>query len=134
MTRKNNFFEKCYWFKFNNLELTLVMTSKFYTSVVKGLKLKFRMFWWLIPKFVEVTGEKLVGSGRFFIPTLSWIGLMMIYNQIKQFLGLFSQANFLGFSFFIFHFVFVCSFFNFFWTEELSKPELPVLNKHWTNN
>ena len=36
------------------------MTSKFYTSVVEGLKLKVRKFWVLIPTFVEVTGEKLV--------------------------------------------------------------------------
>ena len=37
------------------------MTLKFYNSVAKGLKLKFRMFLGLIPRFVEVTGEKLVG-------------------------------------------------------------------------
>ena len=37
------------------------MTLKFYTSLTKGLKLKVRKFWWLIPTFVEVTGEKLVG-------------------------------------------------------------------------
>ena len=42
---------------------------KFYTSVAKWLKVKVRMFWGLIPTFVEVTGEKLVGSP-------SWIGLM----------------------------------------------------------
>ena len=35
------------------------MTFKFYTSVAKGLKLKARKFWRLIPTFVEVTGEKL---------------------------------------------------------------------------
>ena len=32
---------------------------KFYTSLSKGLKLKVRKFWGLIPTFVEVTGEKL---------------------------------------------------------------------------
>ena len=46
--------------KFNNLGLALGTKSKFYTSVAKGLKLKVRMFLWLIPRFVEVTGEKLV--------------------------------------------------------------------------
>ena len=35
------------------------MTFKFYTSVAKGLKLKARKFWRLIPTFVEVTGKKL---------------------------------------------------------------------------
>ena len=41
------------------LGLALSMALKFYTSVAKGLKLKFRKFKGLIPKFVEVTGEKL---------------------------------------------------------------------------
>ena len=38
------------------------MALKSYTSVVKGLKLKVRKFWGLIPTFIEVTGEKLVGG------------------------------------------------------------------------
>ena len=49
-------------FRFNNLGLALGMVLKFYTSVVKGLKLKSRKFWELISTFVEVTGEKLVGD------------------------------------------------------------------------
>ena len=60
------------WIKFNNLGLALCMALKFYTSEAKGLKLKVRMFWGLIPTIVEVTGEKLVGG--LFAPT-SWIGL-----------------------------------------------------------
>ena len=48
---------------FNNLELTLGTNLKFYTSVGKCLKLKVRMFWWLIPTFSEVTEAKLVGGG-----------------------------------------------------------------------
>ena len=48
--------------KFNNLGLALGTNFKFYTSVGKGLKLKVRKFWWLIPTVVEVTGEKLVGG------------------------------------------------------------------------
>ena len=36
------------------------MTLKFYTSMGKGLKLKFGKFLGLIPKLVEVTGGKLV--------------------------------------------------------------------------
>ena len=46
--------------KFNNFGLALGTTLKFYTSVKKGLKLKVRKFWRLIPTFVEGTGEKLV--------------------------------------------------------------------------
>ena len=37
------------------------MTLRFYTSVVKELKVKVRKFLGLIPTFLEVTGEKLVG-------------------------------------------------------------------------
>ena len=48
--------------KFNNLGLALGTNFKFYTSVGKGLKLKVRKFWRLIPTVVEVTGEKLVGG------------------------------------------------------------------------
>ena len=48
--------------KFNNLELTLGMVLTFYISVAKGLKLKVRELWGLIPTFVEVTVEKLVGG------------------------------------------------------------------------
>ena len=36
------------------------MVLKFYTSMAKELKVKVRKFWGLIPRFVEVTGEKLV--------------------------------------------------------------------------
>ena len=38
------------------------MALKLYTSVTKGFKLKVRKFYRLIPTFVEVTGEKQVGS------------------------------------------------------------------------
>ena len=48
------------------------MTSKFYTSVSKGLKLKVRKFWELSSTFVEVTGKKLVGGGgKGFLPILN---------------------------------------------------------------
>ena len=43
---------------------------KFYNSVAKGLKLKFRKFWKLITLFVEVTGEKLVEGELFVLPRL----------------------------------------------------------------
>ena len=74
LTRKTAFFEGWSWFKFNNLGLALGTNLKFYTSLSKGLKLKVRKFWGLIPTFVEVTREKLVGG--LFAPTPSWTGLM----------------------------------------------------------
>ena len=53
------------WFKFDNLGLTQGANMKFYTNVAKGLKLKVRKFWGLIPTFVEVTGKKLGGEWLF---------------------------------------------------------------------
>ena len=49
------------WFNFNNLGLVLDTNLTFYSSVEKGLKLKVEKYWGLIPTFVEVTEEKLVG-------------------------------------------------------------------------
>ena len=65
MSRKTAFFEGWSWFKFNNLGLALGTNLKLYTSLSKELKLKVRKFWRVIPTFVEVTGEKLVGGGAF---------------------------------------------------------------------
>ena len=76
MTRKTAFFEGWSWFKFNNLGLALGTNLKFYTSLSKGLKLKVRKFWGLIPTFVEVTGEKLVGGGAFWTPILNRVKAM----------------------------------------------------------
>ena len=53
--QKQNSFDGCSWFKFNNLGLALGMVLKFYISVAKGLKLKVRKFLRLITMFVEVT-------------------------------------------------------------------------------
>ena len=77
MTSKTTFLEGWFWFKFNVLGLVLDMVLKFYTSVAKRLKLKVRKFWWLIPAFVEIKGEKLVG-GHFnpyppFLNGINWI-------------------------------------------------------------
>ena len=63
MTRKTAFFECSSWFKFNDSGLAHGTNFKFYTIVVKGLKLKVRKFLGLVPLFVEVTKEKLVGGG-----------------------------------------------------------------------
>ena len=60
------------WFKFNKLELALDKTLQFYAIMSKMLKLKVKKFWGLIPTFVEVTSEKLVGD--LFVPS-SWISL-----------------------------------------------------------
>ena len=65
MTRKTAFFDRWSWFKFNNLGLALGTNFKFYTSVAKGLKLKVRKFLGLIPTFVEITEEKLVGVNMY---------------------------------------------------------------------
>ena len=65
MTRKTVFFEKWSWFKFSNFGLALGTNLRFYTSVAKELKVKVRMFWGLVPTFVEVIREKLVRRGGF---------------------------------------------------------------------
>ena len=70
LPRKTAFFEGWSWFRFNNLGLPLGTNLKFYSSVAKGLKLKVRQFWGLIPTFAEVTEEKQpVGSGGFGLPS-----------------------------------------------------------------
>ena len=45
--------------------------------MAKGLKLKARKFWGLIPTFVEVTGEKLFGGrGAFFLNRVKSVAYM----------------------------------------------------------
>ena len=79
LTRKTAFFEGWSWFSFNKLGLALGTNLKFYTSVTKGLKLKVRKFWGLIPTFVEVTRETFESNSISFFPnyplqlTNSWI-------------------------------------------------------------
>ena len=62
MTRETIFCEGWSWFKLNNLGLALGIALKFYISVAKESKLNVRKFGGLIPAFVEVTVEKLVGG------------------------------------------------------------------------
>ena len=52
-------------FRWNNLGLALGMALKFYTNLAKGFKLKVIKSCRLIPTFVEVTREKLVGGELF---------------------------------------------------------------------
>ena len=80
MTRKTAFFEGWSWFKLNNLGVAPGTNLKFYTSLSKGLKLKVRKFFGLIPTFVEVTGEKLVG-GPFCHPPSPPTPIL---NRVKQ--------------------------------------------------
>ena len=75
MTRKNAFFEGWSRLKFDNLRLALGTNLQFCVNVLKGLKLKFRKFWELIPMFVEVTGKKLVGE--------AFLALPPILNRVK---------------------------------------------------
>ena len=51
-------------FKFNKFGLALGTNLKFYTTVTKELKVKVSKFLELVPTFVEVTREKLVGGPR----------------------------------------------------------------------
>ena len=60
--QKKQFFEGCFWFKFNNLGLVLGMALKFNTKLAERLKLKVRRFWEVIPLFEEVIREKLIGE------------------------------------------------------------------------
>ena len=69
MTRETAFFEGWSSFKFNNFELALSASLKFYNNASKGLKIKVRKFWGLIPTFVEDTEEKLV-RGPFLVATM----------------------------------------------------------------
>ena len=88
MTRKTAIFEGWSWFKFKKFGLTLGMNLKFYTRLAKGLKLKVRKVLGLIPTFVEVTGEKLVGlEGGLFPPTLilNRVKLRILFISISQF-------------------------------------------------
>ena len=58
--KKINFIEGCSRFKFNNLGPAVGMALRFYSSMVKGLKLEVRKLWRLNLAFVGVTVEKLV--------------------------------------------------------------------------
>ena len=67
LIRKIALLEGSSWFRFQILGMALGMNLKFYTSVAKGLKVNVGKFWGLVPTFVEVTGEKLLGVA--FCPT-----------------------------------------------------------------
>ena len=73
LTRKTSFLEGLPWFKFDNLGPVLSTNRKNYTSMVKGLKLKVKKFWGLIPTFIENTMRKTDRRGTFC--PLSWIEL-----------------------------------------------------------
>ena len=79
MTRKTTFFEGWSWLNINNLGLTLFMALNFYTSLAN---LKVRKFSGLLPRFLEVTEEKLLGG--VFARSPSWIVLKHL-NGSKDF-------------------------------------------------
>ena len=64
---------------------------KFYASVAKGLKLKFRKVLALIPTFEEVTEEKLVAGGLFGPSILNrvkrWSRKNLTWNAQKSYIG-----------------------------------------------
>ena len=84
MARKTAFFEGWSWFKFNNLGLAQGTNLKFYTSVEKGVKLKARKFWGLIPTFAEVTKEKLVGGPFLPPPHLNRVKDLKLPSEHRQ--------------------------------------------------
>ena len=59
----------------------------------KGLKLKVRKFWWLIPTFGEVTGEKLVGGPFCPAPILNRVNGTTISTPLFYVLLLFSALS-----------------------------------------
>ena len=59
---RSDFLKGGFWYKFNNLGLALGMALKFNTNVAERLKLKVKKFWEVIPIFVEVIREKLIGG------------------------------------------------------------------------
>ena len=77
--RKTAFFEGWSWFRFNNLVLPLGKNLKFYSSVAKGLKLKVRKFWGLIPTFFRSSRGK-IDRGNLFAPPPH---LPPILNRVK---------------------------------------------------
>ena len=62
LTRKTNFLRGALGSSSIIWLLAPGMTLKFYTIVVKELKLKVRQFWGLIHTCLETAGEKLAGS------------------------------------------------------------------------
>ena len=75
------------------MRLALGMALTFDASVAKGLKLKLRKFWWLIPTFVEVTGGKLVGR-TFFFPLLILNRVNDLYYKGRFFVRLILLLNY----------------------------------------
>ena len=68
LTRTDHFFEGSCWFNFSNLELALGVSFNL-RKCVKMVETKIHKVWGLIPTFVEVTKEKLIG-GPFCAPPI----------------------------------------------------------------
>ena len=76
LDQKTFLFEGLSWFRFNYLGLVLGMTSKYDSSLAKGLKLRVRKFWRLISTFKKPAGENVELECSF------W-PLPLILNRIK---------------------------------------------------
>ena len=79
LTKETAFFEGWSWFKLTNLGLALGTN----TSVARGLKLKVRKFWRLIPTFLEVTEEKLVPGCLFGHPILIRVKFTILIHEFS---------------------------------------------------
>ena len=99
LNRQNANLEWLSWLKFDNLGLALGTNLKFYTSVAKGLKLKERKFWELIPMFLEITEENRGKTGRGSTPLndaiLTNIYIFIIFIAIWFYSTLLPFKNFL---------------------------------------
>ena len=72
------------------MELVLFMTLKFYSSLAKESKLKFRKFLDLITTFGKVTREKLLGD---FLPSLTILVRVNAAEQSEKLLVLLVWKN-----------------------------------------
>ena len=115
MTRKTVFFKVWSRFKFNNLGLALGTKWKFYTSVVKRLKLKVRKFLGVIPTFVKIKGEKLVRGGGGGLsappPILNRVNIETTYIQ--------KERSTKYFTIFFTAFWFFTKFYSFNWSNKI---------------
>ena len=83
LDQKTFLFEGLSWFRFNYLGLVLGMTSKYDSSLAKGLKLSVRKFWRLISVFKKKLLGKIWNWSVLFDPSPSfWIGLRQEFDFI----------------------------------------------------
>ena len=64
--------------------MALGTNSKFYINGEKRLEIKVRKFWGLIPTFVKVTGEKLLGGLFWPLPILNRVNDGTPFREIRN--------------------------------------------------